>query len=130
MSQQLSYQEPLGYLLTYLFPAAVSAGVDAAFPPCPRCLFLCPGQVLCFAYSSVWSNELIPLKTKIHSPPPSPFFWLSADPIPDVLCCAITQRAVPASAGWGARSGPLLLVAVTPAGLTAKLEHRQTRTTT
>lgn len=62
---------------------------------------------------------------------PSPFFPGSQlNLITDVLHCAITQSVVPAREWWEARSGLFLLVAVTPVGLTVKLEHRQTWTTT
>lgn len=67
---------------------------------------------------------------KLTFPPPPFFSWLLAGS--DLWCvsCAITQRVVPASGEWEARSGLLLLVAVTPVGLTVKLEHRLTWTTT
>lgn len=121
LSQLLSRQEPSGYLLTHKLPVPVLADMDTVFPLCPRCLFLCPGQVLCFAYASVWSMELIPLKTNSPSSLPSCtfcFFWLSDGSDH----CAITQRVVPASRGWEARNGLILLVAVAAAGVTVTLE--------
>lgn len=123
MSQLLSCQKSSGYLLTHKVPVSVLVDMDTVFPLCPRCLFLCPSQILCFTYASVWSMELIPLKTNFPLSLPSCtfcFFWHSGGS----HHCAITQRVVPASRGWEARKGLLLLVAVAAAavGLTATLE--------
>lgn len=123
LSQLLSCQEPSGYLLTHKLAVPVLADMDTVFPLCPRCLFLCPGQVLCFTYASVWSMELIPLKTNFLPLPCPPALSVSpGSQLDQNTSCAITQRVVPASGGWEARKGLLLLMAVAAAGLTVTPE--------